>query len=551
MRDGIHLATDLYLPRRPSRVPAIVARTPYGARGNAVWFAGIGRLFADHGFAFVAQDTRGHHGSGGVAAPFAHEALDGYDTCDWVVRQPWSDGTIATFGESYVGFTAIAAASSGHPAIRAAALRATTSDIEDDWIRHQGVLRLEFVVRWALAAWSGRDNLAPELDWTIRPLRAVVPAVVPDRVPAILDDWARDGGHTRHVARWPALIDRVRVPTHFTAGWWDLFQRGQLRDWSHHARHGNPASRLVVEATDHAGHDWGDGPTPDPLSDFDALAARMPDVLSNELAFLCAQLKGTETRPPSAPVSWTLTHAGAQTATRWPPPGARPLRLYLVDAGRAHRGPEGGALSSRPDRIPVEARWVHDARQLVPSTDGEALEGWFRRPDERLAQVRDDVITFTSDVMRVALDLAGPVTADLVLRASSPGSHVMVKLCDVQPTGEAYRIVDGASRIDGDETSTTIVDLGQTGYRIRPGHRLRLEIASSAFPRYIWFPGTATDPWDAVQTRSVESILVTGLEGSSVTLTVMGESRAQADRAAVSAQWTTPPTPTRAAGCHS
>ena len=188
-----------------------MARTPYGTQGNPVWFAAIGQLFADNGMAFVAQDTRGHHGSEGVPVPFEHEATDGYDTCEWISRQSWSDGTLAVFGESYVGYTAFATASTGHPAIRAAALRATTTDVAGDWLRHQGVLRLDFVVRWALAAWSGRDNLAPELDWDLRPLRSVVPAVAPDRVPAILDTWARGAGPAglaSHVNGWPALIDR-------------------------------------------------------------------------------------------------------------------------------------------------------------------------------------------------------------------------------------------------------------------------------------------------------------------------------------------------------
>lgn len=237
MRDGTRLATDVYLPDRPGCVPAVLARTPYGARGNLVWFPAIGRLFADHGMVFVAQGTRGHYGSEGIAEPIAHEASDGYDTCEWIVRQAWSDGSLAVFGESYVGYTALAAAPSGHPAIRAAALRATSTDIAGDWLRHQGVLRLEFVVRWALAAWSGHDNIAPDLDWSIRPLGAIVPAAAPDRVPAVLDAWARGvglDGLRGQDACWPSLIDKLRVPAHFTSGWWDLFERGELRDWARH-----------------------------------------------------------------------------------------------------------------------------------------------------------------------------------------------------------------------------------------------------------------------------------------------------------------------------
>jgi hypothetical protein len=522
MRDGTRLATDVYLPHGPGRVPAVLARTPYGARGNAVWFAAIGQLFADHGMAFIAQDTRGHHGSEGVAEPFEGEAGDGYDTCEWIVGQPWSDGTLAVFGESYVGYTALATASTGHPAIRAAALRATSTDIADDWLRHQGVLRLEFVVRWALAAWSGRDNIAPEVDWTIRPLRGVVPAAVPDRVPAVLDAWARGAGAgaaRSRPARWPSLIDSLRVPSHFTAGWWDLFVRGELRDWARHAAQ-QATSRLVLEATDHAGHDWGDGPTVDPLADFEALGARMPSILRSEVSFLRRHLQGIDDGPGAPTVSWMLTHVGQQRSDTWPPRGAEPLRLHLGDAGHAHRGPEGGSLSIRPDQIPMEARWRHDPRDLVPSLEGEPVEGWFRRPDERLTQVRDDVLTFTSEAARDPLDLAGPVRAVLALRAPATGGHVMAKLCDVYPTGEARRIADGAFRLGAGAETVARIDLGHTGYRIRAGHRLRLEVSSSAFPRYIWHPGTTTDPWDAVKGRPGETVLQTGPGGSSLELTL-------------------------------
>ncbi len=199
-------------------------------------------------------------------------------------------------------------------------------------------------------------------------------------------------------AGWPSLIDELRVPSHFTAGWWDLFGRGELRDWARHAGRGQRRSRLVVEATDHAGHDWGDGPTPDPLADFDALAARMPTVLGAEVAFLRRHLLGADDSPGRG--TGDLDADACRPAGRprsWPPPGAESLCLHLGDAGQARRGPEGGSLSTRPDHIPMEARWRHDPRNLVPSLEGEAVEGWFRRPDERLTQVRDDVLTFTSD----------------------------------------------------------------------------------------------------------------------------------------------------------
>ncbi len=525
-RDGTRLATDLYVPRGRGRVPAVVARTPYGKRSNAVWFPAIGRLTADNGMAFVAQDTRGHYESEGELRPFA-EADDGWDTLEWITNQPWCDGSIAVFGESYVGFSAIAAAATGHPAVRAAALRNTTTDIRGDWLRHQGVLRLEFVLRWALAAWSGRDNLAPEFDWTVRPLQQIVPSLGPsigqERVPLILDAWAAGGGPKsvwRDEAALPVLFDRLRVPAHITTGWWDLLVRGAIRDWRRLAARDGIDSRLVAEPTDHAGHDWSDGPTQDPLADFDALASRMPSILSSELAFLRAHLLGFDEGMPGV-ASWTLTHVGEQHTTSWPPSGAGPFTLHLVDGGQARRGPEGGALSVRADRVPVAASWRHDPADPVPALEGETLDGWFHRPDDRVTQVRDDVLTFTSEPFRGPLDLAGPVVAELVLASPAVGGHVMAKLSDVYPDGTARRICDGAFLLaPGRGDVVARVGLADTGYRVRHGHRLRLEVASSAFPRYVLHPGTTDDPWIARRTKPSNFSLRTGPGGSSLHLTV-------------------------------
>jgi putative CocE/NonD family hydrolase len=473
--------------------------------------------------AFVAQDTRGHNQSGGHLAPF-DEANDGWDTLEWITSQPWSDGTTAVFGESYVGFSAIAAAGCGHPSVRAAALRNTGTDIGGDWIRHQGVLRLEFVLRWALAAWSGPENVAPEFNFAKRPLdqiaRGLVPSLGANESPDVLDAWA-SGGRSAVGPRWPTLIDQLRVPVHLTTGWWDLFVRGAVRDWSRLSARPGVESRFVADVTDHAGRDWSDGPTVDPLADFTALADRMPEILNSEIAFLRRQLLGVDDGP-AAVASWMLTHAGMRTSDSWPPPNVETVTLHLVDGGHAGRGPEGGGLSTRSDRIPIQSRWRHDPSNLVPALEGDTVEGWFRRPDERQTQVRPDVLTFTSDRERTPIDLAGAVTANLVIQAPPAGGHVMAKLCDVRPDGEAQKVAEGAmALVPAGDGLLASVDLGHTGYRIRPGHRLRLEVSSSAFPRYAPHPGTTEDPWTATACRPADLSLVTGSGGSTLSLSVL------------------------------
>jgi putative CocE/NonD family hydrolase len=215
-----------------------------------------------------------------------------------------------------------------------------------------------------------------------------------------------------------------------------------------------------------------------------------------------------------------LTHVGVQTSSSWPPPGLEALTLHLVEGGHAGRGPEGGGLSARPDRIAVSSRWRHDPSNLVPALEGEAIDGWFHLPDERQTQVRSDVLTFTSDVAREPIDLAGPSSARLVVQPPHDGGHLMAKLCDVEPDGAARRISDGAVHLAPGAAEPVVahVDLGHTGYRVRPGHRMRLEVSSSAFPRYAPHPGTTDDPWTARAGRPAELSLLGGRDGSSLSL---------------------------------
>ena len=147
------------------------------------------------------------------------------------------------------------------------------------------------------------------------------------------------------------------------------------------------------------------------------------------------------------------------------------------------------------------------------------MGGWFRRPDERQSQVRDDTVTFTSEAMRQPLDLAGPIVADLAIRASEDAGHIMVKVCDVAPDGQAHRIADGAAVRPASATDQVVrIALGHTGYRVRHGHRLRVELSSSAFPRYIWHPGTSGDPWVATRTQVTETVILTGPNRSRVSV---------------------------------
>src|SRR5262249_4433886 len=154
--------------------------------------------------------------------------------------------------------------------------------------------------------------------------------------------------------------------------------------------------------------------------------------------------------------------------------------------GSAQDGPEGGALAAKPNGHEASAGWVHDPASLVPSTVLDPFSFLHEFPDEREVQSRGDVLTFTTEAFDAPLDLAGPISAELSVETTGPSMHVYAKLCDVDPDGAAHMLVRGqALAREPDPENPVTISLGHTGYRLRPGHRLRLQIASSDFPLYL------------------------------------------------------------------
>jgi putative CocE/NonD family hydrolase len=271
---------------------------------------------------------------------------------------------------------------------------------------------------------------------------------------------------------------------------------------------------LNADATDHENYHLREVPVA-PGEDHDtndeALARMLPVYLGPGLAFFDVFLKGEGDAAAIPVAEWFLGHDEWRSSPTWPPPGARELRLYLGAAERAASGPEGGALAPAAESGTGVARWVHDPAALVPSTARNPFAFLFEWPDEREVERRDDVLTFTGEPLTAPLDLAGPVSAWLTLGSSGPSLHVFVKLCDVDPDGATHMLLRGQRLVRASEFGTPIeVALSHTGHRLQPGHRLRLHVASSDFPLYLWHPGTDENPWFATQGQANQQTLATG-----------------------------------------
>lgn len=525
MRDGARLATDVYLPQggTASSWPAVLVRLPYDKVGRYTFMPMLAPYVCDRGYAFVVQDVRGKFRSEGETVPFIHEVEDGYDTLDWIVGQSWSDGAVVMFGDSYYGFTQWAAAASGHASLRAMVPRVTSADLSLLNWSGEGVTAL-YGADYLAHYWVDNPIYDFPVDWAHRPLaevydeafgaigkrsrgfdilleREVQGKACPDPFP---------GGHP---------FQRLNIPVLHGVGWFDNIGPNSMRDYvALTAGAKADLQFLVADSADHENYRLDEVPLGE--DDFhdtsdDSVRRMIPSYLGPAFEFYDAVLKGGLDQHPR--VRWHLGNEVWHDSGVWPPRGSREMRLYLARAGQAGEDPhaqEGGLLTSPPEAQATTARWCHDPDDLVPSTVENPFALLFEYPDERVVEGRPDVLTFSAEPVREVLDLVGPAAAWLSVDSSGPSMHVFVKLLDVAPDGTAHMLTRGQTVITAPDRPVRI-DLNHLGYRLLPGHRLRLQIASSDFPLYLPHPGTDENPWTATRGARNEQSLMTGASRAS------------------------------------
>ena len=518
MRDGARLATDVYLPDGHGRVPAVLVRLPYDKSGRYTFMPRFASHVNERGYAFVAQDVRGKFRSEGETVPFVHEIEDGYDTLDWVAGQPWCDGRVGMWGDSYYGFTQWAAAASGHPALKAIVPRVTSTDFKvSNWWGDSVVLL--YAAQYLAECWLDQWMYHIHFDWNVRPLAhafdeafaaigrrsAACDAMLRLQAPQALAH--SQGGHR---------FDSLRIPALHSVGWFDNISPYSLEDYERVvAGDGQgPLQYLIGDATDHEMYHLRHVPI-DEANDHDAndsaVERLIPEILSPGLDFFDTFVKGMDDAAAVPRARWFLGNVGWRTSPSWPPPESRELRLYLGSPEKAAGSIEGGVLLPVPDAVAGAADWVHDPADLVPSTTEDPFALLHPWEDEREVQGRDDVLTFTGEPLTEPLDLAGPVGVRFTVSSTCSSMHVYVKLCDVFPDGTVHMLVRGETLVR-DRGYGRPVELGMshTAYRLSPGHRLRLSIASSDYPLYLWHPGTDEDPWSATKGVRNRQTLTTG-----------------------------------------
>jgi putative CocE/NonD family hydrolase len=491
MRDGVTLRANVYRPAGDGAWPVLLTRSPYG-RAQPQTLAWLNPVeTARKGFVVVIQDTRGRFGSGGEFVPFRDDGADGYDSVEWAARLPGANGRVGMYCASYMGNTQWRAAAEQPPSLAAIAPAHTWADPLDGLYARGGALELGLALPWALGIGAG--------------------AVPERRVAAILDDLDRlpaDGyrhlpvaGHplrTRHglpdigtlamleqpdVPAWSRVRhDRVTVPSFHIAGWYDAFLQGTLDNHAAMAALGRP-SQLVVGPWTHR------EPFGDPVGErsFGVRGTRtgVPahpegDLDDRQLAWFRHHLDGAPA-PESAPVRLFVMGRNAwRDEDAWPLARARVERWGLGAGGTLQRGtPAAGA--------PTE--FTYDPADPVPTLGGHTVMAASFPPgafDQRPVEARPDVCVFTSAPLDADLEVTGRVRVVLAAESSAPATDWVARLCDVEPDGRSFNVCDGVTRVaeHADRPARVEIDLWSTSLLFRAGHRLRVHVTSSSFPRW-------------------------------------------------------------------
>jgi len=527
MRDGVRLATDVYLPRDSGAGPwpAILVRLPYDKDGRYTFMPQLAGHVKRRGYAFVVQDVRGKFRSQGETVPFVHEVEDGYDTLEWLSTQPWA-GPIGMFGDSYYGFTQWAAVASGHPALRAIVPRVTAANL-GSWLE-EGVEPL-YGAQYLAECWTGQLMHLWPIDWSHRPLAEVFDegfAAIGERSPGL--DRLLVEGAAEPYAPGAHPFDRLSIPVLHCVGWFDNISPQHMVDYTRLAADSRLAGLqyLIADATDHENYQLADVPVPEDLdhdASDEALQRMIPAYLGPALDFFDAVLAGRSDATALPRVRWRLGADEWRESPAWPPPESRALELFVADPAAATRDEAGGSLAAEAPASSA-CEWVHDPTDLVPSTVVDPFAFLHEYPDERAVEGRPDVLTFTGEPLDEPLDLAGPVNAHLHVSSDASSMQLHVKLIDVFPDGRALMLLRGQTTVStpGSEPVEAAVYLSHTGYRLEAGHRLRLHVASSDFPLYVPHPGTTESPWTATDTAPNRQTLHSGgAQASRVVVTII------------------------------
>jgi putative CocE/NonD family hydrolase len=476
---------------------------------------------AAQGFAVVQQDVRGRFASEGEFHPFVNEAPDGVDTVDWAANQPWSNGTVGMYGSSYMGATQLQALTAAPSALLAACPAQASSDYYEGRSYWGGAFELgglAYIALYGLGigtlqadpdAFAKRfaevrsllGNLENELSQ--RPIDDHLRTTILAEIAPFFFEWA---SHVERDGYWEDLNNEtkyhnVRAAGLHITGWFDQFHVGTLRNFAGIRRHGQSVARdrqaLLVGPWAHY-----------PPRTAQIGSARIGEVvfgLSGILDLENLQLAWLRRWLHEDPDAWTwpapvrLFVMGANRwrfEESWPLERAEDHALYLC--GESTENGHGTLVWDCPDHTVAEFEF--DPRNPVPTRGGSHLLPEFLYPQGPMPQddldARPDVMVFEGPQLSADIEVTGWISAQLWVESSAGFTDFTVKLMDVWPDGRSFNVCDGIARVHldsagiGGDWRKIDVSLGATSMVFKQGHRFKVHVSSSNFPRFDVNPNT-------------------------------------------------------------
>ena len=495
MRDGAVLSTDVYRPKGDSRVPVILVRTPYD-NGVAAHVA-AGKRWAARGYAYVVQDVRGRGESDGEFYPLVTEGNDGVDTIAWLAVQPWSTGRVGMMGSSYLGWVQLYAAIQKPPALKALIPTVTPPDPDRNFPVQFGAYEPS-TLSW-LATLSGKtmqDISEHDLRaaYTHRPLYEADRLL--GRTLAVWRDWL---DHPTHDAYWEAqsfqtALKDVTIPMLHISGWYDDVLVGTTENYA--ITRDKPNQFLLIGPWGHrinqgrriGAIDFG----PTAVMDLERVYERWFDRWLKEIP------NGVESDPT---VRYFVMGANQwRTATAWPLPNVTMTRYYLSSGGHANsRLGDGRLTRTAPGDQPADQstdRYRADPANPFPFVTDDAFSQIGGPDDYAAVETRPDVLVYTSAPLAKPTTVCGPMQVSLFAASSATDADWATKVLAVRPDGFALRLNDGIvrARFRHGRTREELLQPGtvehydidnwSTCIEMGRGWRVRLEVASHAFPKF-------------------------------------------------------------------
>lgn len=505
MRDGTVLKADLYRPKGAGPFPVILLRTPYN-KFNTIREAvkAVAR-----GFVFIAQDVRGREGSEGEWYPFKHEGNDGYDTVEWAAALPYSNGKVGLYGGSYLGATQMLAATANPPHLAAIFPEITGSNYYSHWAYQGGAFMQGLAQAWAgalslnettrkisgTAQMTHWDLMAPPVEYPFVDVSAA------KELARYYRDWIDHPTYDDYWKQWAIEehFDKVSVPGVHVAAWYDLFQDGGIRNYRGIKEHGGSEAarrgqRLVIIPGGHAG--WGRV-----IGEVDFGPGAQFSTWDLALRWYDWHLRGLDDGiSREKPVKiFVMGENVFRDEDEWPLTRAVPTRYHLHSRGQANSLGGDGWLSPEIPGAEPQDRFVYDPANPVPTHGGAVLGIPFSPPgpyDQRTVEGRTDVLVYTTEPFSNPVEVTGPVSLDVYVSSSAVDTDLVGKLVDVHPDGRAINLSEGILRLryrnsferpellNPGQVYRVTIDLWSTANVFLAGHRLRLEVSSSSFPRF-------------------------------------------------------------------